>query len=140
MQDRHASTVGLAPRRCGTLTSVGDWSYSIYLWHVPIILVVTGWCRAHRIDPLRLGPTGKEVAITSIALATILLAAVSYQWLEQPARRLLRVRRDRRPAGLSATPNIFERDCRYAGMGDRREGMRQAHGMQSSPPAQEGSC
>jgi peptidoglycan/LPS O-acetylase OafA/YrhL len=86
-----------APQRPGrgrlVLDRLGDWSYSVYLWHVPLILAVVGWCAAHGIDPARLPLWRKATIGLVIVLATIAIAAASYRWVEQPARRLLRPRR-----------------------------------------------
>jgi peptidoglycan/LPS O-acetylase OafA/YrhL len=80
------------------LERLGDWSYSVYLWHVPLILLVVGWAGAHAIDPARL-PAGRKLVIClAILAATIVVAAASHHWAERPARRLLRPRR--RAAGL----------------------------------------
>jgi len=60
----------------GPMVKIGDWSYSIYLWHWPAI-VFTGllWSDSPRI--LLLG-----------ALASLAPALASYRWLEQPLRHL----------------------------------------------------
>ena len=55
---------------------VGDRSYSIYLWHFPLLvlfLAVEGKPRA--------------VEVVGLTMATAILAAASYRWVEQPARR-----------------------------------------------------
>jgi peptidoglycan/LPS O-acetylase OafA/YrhL len=83
---------------CGPLQWLGDWSYSIYLWHVPVLFAVTGWCRAHEVDPFGFDCVETVTLITALAIATILLAAMSYHGIEQPARRLLRARRTHPPA------------------------------------------
>jgi peptidoglycan/LPS O-acetylase OafA/YrhL len=63
-------------------------------------LAVTGWCRAHEIDPLGFDRTGTVALIAALAFATIFLAAISYHGIEQPARRLLRARRGSRPPAI----------------------------------------
>ena len=57
---------------------VGERSYGLYLWHWPLLVLVTAaW------------PALPGLAIAGIALAaTVTAAAVSYRWLEQPVRRL----------------------------------------------------
>ena len=58
------------------LAKVGDWSYSIYLWHWPL-----------RVFAVYLWPQAPFVAVLAVALS-ILPAVASYRWVEQPIRRL----------------------------------------------------
>ena len=62
---------------------VGDWSYSIYLWHWPIWVFALSWLslRGYGVDA-----TQK----TLMVLASLALGAVSYRYVEQPVR----IRRD----------------------------------------------
>lgn len=62
---------------------VGDWSYSIYLWHWPIWVFALGWLSMRGYD---VGATQK----TLMVLASLVLGAVSYRYVEQPVR----IRRD----------------------------------------------
>lgn len=55
---------------------VGDWSYSIYLWHWPLIVF------AHLLWP------GNRLALGAAAIVSVVPALVSYSWVEQPIRRL----------------------------------------------------
>jgi len=66
---------GVAPLR-----HVGEISYSVYLWHVPVILLVSrfGWFRTDSLPTLA-GATA-VVAVISIALAS-----VTFRWIERPA-------------------------------------------------------
>lgn len=58
------------------LTKIGDWSYSIYLWHWPfIVFALYLWPKS----PLA-GPMAAGVALIP--------AIVSYRWVEGPSRRL----------------------------------------------------
>ena len=62
---------------------VGDWSYSIYLWHWPVWVFVLGW----------LSLRGYGVAATQktlMVLVSLALGAISYRYVEQP----FRIRRD----------------------------------------------
>lgn len=77
----------------GLLEWVGDWSYSIYLWHMPLIFAVVGWCHAHDIHPLHFGGAATAELIIALLVTTVLVAAVSYHAIERPARHLLRARR-----------------------------------------------
>jgi peptidoglycan/LPS O-acetylase OafA/YrhL len=77
----------------GLLAWVGDWSYSIYLWHMPLIFAVIGWCHAHNIHPSHFGGEATAELIIALLVTTVLLAAVSYHAIERPARHLLRARR-----------------------------------------------
>ena len=62
---------------------VGDWSYSIYLWHWPIWVFALSWLSVHGYG---VGATQK----TLMVLASLALGAVSYRYVEQPVR----IRRD----------------------------------------------
>jgi hypothetical protein len=58
------------------LVRLGDWSYSIYLWHWPLIVFAN-----------HLWPDVSFAAPLAAALS-ILPAVASYRWIEQPFRRL----------------------------------------------------
>ena len=72
---------GLAVR---PLVTLGDWSYSWYLWHWPLIVFVAV------ILP------GEPAAVVIAAIASLLPAWLSYRLVEQPLRRF-------RPAGRIKT-------------------------------------
>lgn len=59
------------------LVKIGDWSYSIYLWHWPFIVFATRlWSHS--------------VLITSIAfLASLIPALLSFYWVESPLRNFV---------------------------------------------------
>ncbi len=62
---------------------VGQRSYGIYLWHWPVILVLTELLPATTYD------SALSWTTRGLALAlTLVVAAASYEWLEQPVRRL----------------------------------------------------
>lgn len=69
--------------RTATVQRLGDWSYSIYLWHWPIWVLASGWLVLRGYD---VAPTSKAL----MAVASIALAAFSYRYVEQP----IRARRD----------------------------------------------
>jgi peptidoglycan/LPS O-acetylase OafA/YrhL len=61
------------------LQRLGDWSYSIYLWHWPLWVFALGW----------LSLRGYTVGIgqkAAIAIASVALGCASYHWIEQPIR------------------------------------------------------
>jgi peptidoglycan/LPS O-acetylase OafA/YrhL len=66
---------GVAPLRY-----VGEISYSVYLWHVPVILLVSrlGWFHTDSLTTLA-GATGLVAAVS------IVLASVTFRWIERPA-------------------------------------------------------
>jgi peptidoglycan/LPS O-acetylase OafA/YrhL len=60
-------------------TQIGDRSYSIYLWHWPIIVFVSmTW-------------PGKPLLIVCATIFSIFPALASYRWLENPIRRSTRI-------------------------------------------------
>lgn len=58
---------------------VGDWSYSIYLWHWPIWVFALSWLSVRGYD---VGAAQK----TLMVLVSLVLGAVSYRFVEQPVR------------------------------------------------------
>lgn len=68
---RLARVLGWAPLRW-----VGVRSYGIYLWHQPVIVFTTP-ASSHGVAPLR--------ALAQVA-ASVLLAALSWRWVEEPIR------------------------------------------------------
>jgi peptidoglycan/LPS O-acetylase OafA/YrhL len=61
------------------LQRIGDWSYSIYLWHWPIWVFALSWLSLRGYG---VGATQK----ISMVLASLALGAVSYRYVEQPVR------------------------------------------------------
>jgi hypothetical protein len=55
---------------------LGDISYSLYLWHWPLIVLV----------PFALGRTLGALDLTAILIASIILAWATKRWVEDPAR------------------------------------------------------
>lgn len=72
---------------------LGDVSYSVYLWHWPLIVVV----------PYALGRALGGVELVGVVVASLLLAALTKRWVEDPLRRQpLLVRRRAATFGLLA--------------------------------------
>jgi peptidoglycan/LPS O-acetylase OafA/YrhL len=61
------------------LQRIGDWSYSIYLWHWPIWVFALSWLSLRGYG---LGATQKILMV----LASLALGAASYRYVEQPVR------------------------------------------------------
>lgn len=74
----------------GVVQWVGRRSYSIYLWHWPVVVFLY---HAHLFD-------GAAARLAGIAFA-LLAAEASYRWIEQPGRRLFRMIRAREIAGAA---------------------------------------
>jgi peptidoglycan/LPS O-acetylase OafA/YrhL len=71
---RPASWLALTP-----VQRLGDWSYSIYLWHWPIWVFALGWLSLH-------GKTATAGDKALMAGLTLLVSAASYRYVEQPFR------------------------------------------------------
>jgi peptidoglycan/LPS O-acetylase OafA/YrhL len=69
----HPSSLLARALSSAPLRWLGDRSYGIYLWHMPVIALVSGG-----------GPVVEGVARVALTLA---LSAASYAWLEEPIRR-----------------------------------------------------
>ena len=68
------SLLGLSP-----VQRIGDWSYSIYLWHWPIWVFALSWLAVRGYD------VGSAQKIAMV-LASLALGALSYRFVEQPVR------------------------------------------------------
>jgi peptidoglycan/LPS O-acetylase OafA/YrhL len=75
----------------GPMVKIGDWSYSIYLWHWPFIVFALALWPGSRTTPL-------------IAAAVSLIPAVaSYRWVEKPIRNIQRIHGWRLARAVSIT-------------------------------------
>jgi hypothetical protein len=139
-----ADSVVWGPHRLLALRPVqwlGDVSYSIYLWHFPIIVLVQQL-------------TGSQLTMVSrlaIIAATLVLAALTKSFVEDPFRRLRHTptQGDRRPRrlvfgtrpayGLIAAAVAFVLLASVAGLAVMRAPVAQARGalaaVQAQPPA-----
>ena len=59
--------------------SLGDWSYSLYLWHWTLWVFLTAWLSLHG---ELVSPTHK----VALLLTTLLASFFSFKWVEQPFR------------------------------------------------------
>ena len=71
---REGVLLGLSP-----VQRIGDWSYSIYLWHWPIWVFALSWLAVRGYD------VGSAQKIAMV-LASLALGALSYRYVEQPVR------------------------------------------------------
>ncbi|GAB3618140.1 acyltransferase family protein [Okibacterium endophyticum] len=62
---------------------IGERSYGLYLWHWPVLVLVTA------LMPTQGIPTATDVVVTGIiaAIVTVIMALLSYRYVEQPVRR-----------------------------------------------------
>lgn len=75
------------------LVAFGIASYSVFLWHVPVI----DWLSAH--DLMLEGWGGLLVNVAIVALVVGALSAITYRFIERPALRRKRSTQDPRTAG-----------------------------------------
>ncbi|CAM3372634.1 acyltransferase family protein [Occultella aeris] len=87
-----AAIVGALPGPTTVLTAVfslrplawiGERSYGIYLWHWPVILLIAAFA-----PPVGMDTPGHWVQRGLAVLATLVIAAVCYRWIENPIREL----------------------------------------------------
>ncbi|GAA2912599.1 peptidoglycan/LPS O-acetylase OafA/YrhL/lysophospholipase L1-like esterase [Microbacterium keratanolyticum] len=76
-QARFGIRLDIAPLRW-----IGDRSYGIYLWHWPVLVLVVAATSGGSVD-LRVPPTAAAVTL----VLTLVLAALSYRFIEMPIRR-----------------------------------------------------
>ena len=97
---------GLAVRLLNSRPSlaVGDWSYSIYLWHAPTHYVVTAAYAAIGYSISNLSLSSARLLVLATSLAVVGISAVNYRYFEMPMRRLI----------LTLIPRSKEKDHRPA--------------------------
>lgn len=84
-----------APNALGQLlnsrpaVALGNWSYSIYLWHAPIHLAVMAIFVASGHPVARLDPWDARSLLLATMIVVVGLSAVTYQYFETPIRRSL---------------------------------------------------
>ena len=107
-----ASGPGAAANRAlafAPLVYVGLISYSLYLWHWPVSVFLRHWTADTHLSPV--------LALAGIALAAI-LSALTYRWIEQPARdRATPFRRVLVPSIAASTAVLISCAVAIAGRG-----------------------
>jgi peptidoglycan/LPS O-acetylase OafA/YrhL len=71
------------------LVALGNWSYSIYLWHAPAHYVVMAAFTAIRYPVVQLGLISSRLLLLTTALAVVALSAFHYRYVETPCRHFL---------------------------------------------------
>ena len=71
------------------LVALGNWSYSIYLWHAPVHYVVMAAFAAIRHPVVQLGLISSRLLLLTTALAVVALSAFHYRYVETPCRHFL---------------------------------------------------
>jgi peptidoglycan/LPS O-acetylase OafA/YrhL len=69
--------------------ALGNWSYSIYLWHAPMHFAVMNAFAACNYPVENLRQLSARLLIIGTALTVVALAAFSYKYFEVPIRRAL---------------------------------------------------
>lgn len=84
------------------LDAVGRWSYGIYLWHLPVIVLLADEFR------WRSGVWGFVLWLGTILAISLPLGAASWAWVERPAIARSKRKRAVRPAARHAQPEESE--------------------------------
>ena len=71
------------------LVALGNWSYSIYLWHAPAHYVVMAGFALSRHPVSDLSPSSARLLILITTMAVVGLSAINYRYFEMPIRRLI---------------------------------------------------
>ena len=86
----HATNLFATLLESSPLVMLGNWSYSVYLWHVPVYLAVMVGFAANHHPVSQLNPLGARLLLLATALAVVGLAALQYRYVEIPIRHKLR--------------------------------------------------
>jgi peptidoglycan/LPS O-acetylase OafA/YrhL len=85
---------------------LGTISYSIYIWHVPVVRACAIALRVRQMGGDTYGPnisTSRRLLFCLVATCAVLLVgSASYYWFENPVRRALRRRKTAAPSGRTA--------------------------------------
>lgn len=100
---------GTSPGRLGSgpMLALGRWSYGVFIWH---LVVLTAIFPLFAIVPFH----GNMLKVTALTLVfSVGVAALSYAWVEEPARRALsryEARRSAAPAADALSPSVRRPD------------------------------
>jgi peptidoglycan/LPS O-acetylase OafA/YrhL len=70
--------------------AMGAWSYSIFLWHVPVHYAVMAMFSAYGHPTETLDVATARLLILATSVAVVCLSALTFHYFEVPARRLIR--------------------------------------------------
>jgi peptidoglycan/LPS O-acetylase OafA/YrhL len=71
------------------LVALGNWSYSIYLWHAPTHYAVMAVFAALGFSVASLGLTSARLLLLATGLVVIVVSAFHYRYFERPVRRFM---------------------------------------------------
>jgi peptidoglycan/LPS O-acetylase OafA/YrhL len=71
------------------MVALGNWSYSIYLWHAPTHYIVMAMFAAIGFPATSFGLASARVLLFATATTVIGISSVSYKYFETPVRRLI---------------------------------------------------
>jgi peptidoglycan/LPS O-acetylase OafA/YrhL len=71
------------------LVCLGDWSYSIYLWHAPTHYAVMASFAALNYPVSNLGLLGSRLLLLVTVAGVLALSAFHYRYFETPVRRFM---------------------------------------------------
>jgi peptidoglycan/LPS O-acetylase OafA/YrhL len=86
----HSTTLFATLLETSPLITLGNWSYSVYLWHVPVYLAVIVGFAANHHPVSQLNPPSARLLFLATMLAVVSLAALHYRYVEIPLRHKLR--------------------------------------------------
>jgi peptidoglycan/LPS O-acetylase OafA/YrhL len=69
--------------------ALGNWSFSIYLWHAPTHYVVMAMFAAMGLPVSLLGQYGARLLLLATTVIVVAVSAASYQYFETPLRRVI---------------------------------------------------
>jgi peptidoglycan/LPS O-acetylase OafA/YrhL len=86
----HSTTLLAILLETSPLVTLGNWSYSVYLWHVPVYLAVMVGFAANHHPVSQLDPPSARLLLLATMLAVVGLASIHYRYVEMPIRHKLR--------------------------------------------------